>query len=186
MRKWRAAQCLAMPSIANIINDPDMDLQSIEDEPLFMPSSFNNAQREEFDLHTFVDIELQLRKGDAADSIFRLQKALRRIAELETDRRRHTGSVSKHTRARSELDKVHGVKRRLVTEYKCARNAMIRLGMDESCPEFPVLGDTDTYRPGNIEPHEFNSGDANIGWIWLFGNETYVDQDASEWDRDGK
>lgn len=175
-----------MPSIASIINDPDMDLQFIEDEPLFLPSSFDNAQREEFDLQTFVDIELQLRKGDAADTIFRLQKALQRIAELEVDRRRYTGAVSKHTQARSELDKVHRVKQRLVTEYKCTRKAMIRLGMDESCSEFPVLGDQDTYRPGNIEPHEFNSGDNTIGWIWLFGNETYVDQDASEWDRDGK
>ena len=175
-----------MPTIVTLLDEADLILHNVEDEPLFLPSSFTAEQREDFDLQDLADIEMRLREGEASDAIVKLQTALRKVSELEGDKKKQVGSSNKNTRAKSALNKAHGVKRKLVTEYNAARKAMLSLGLQVDSKRFPQLRDQDTYRPGTIEPHEFNSGEKKTGWIWLFGVETRTTEEVTEWEKDGK
>lgn len=186
MRKWRAAQRIVMPSIAAYLDNPDLMLQDVEREPLYLPSSFTAEEREDLVLGDLAAIELRLREGEAADAVVKLQSAIGRIHLLEKDRGRRKGAVSKHTRAQSQLNNVHTVKRRLMTTYREARKAMISLGMSSASKEFPELTDKDTYRVRTLEPHEFTSGSKLTGWVCLFGRENMDKTKLDEWDKEGE
>ena len=52
-------------------------------------------------------------------------------------------------------------------EYRCIRDAVLRLEMHRCNPDLRQLDDADIFRPSVTVAHEFGTGSRIIGWVWV-------------------
>lgn len=165
VQTWYREYLLTLPTLHCTTQQPNPDSE-VEWLPLFLPSEFSTTERVNYGLEDVSKVELILRRGEACDAIQSLKTAIRSISALEYDADKYTRNRNTNTRSGEKMRAARESKRFWMKEYQAIREAMLRLGMLDSDPNFPRLTEEDTYRPSTLSYHEFGSGGSLVGWIW--------------------
>jgi hypothetical protein len=125
----------------------DNQIQPIQQEELFLPSEFSEADRLEFDLTELAGLEAQLWEGHASECIMRLRCIGKTISSFQGLRNKEPGSQREGTRNTTRFQHLEFLQTRILTNYEDARKALdslkILTPMDS---RFPPLTRADLFR----------------------------------------
>ena len=87
---WRTRRSQHMPGAMDSIPvDGPEEEQEPEDTCLYLPSDFTPSERQKFQLDDIARVELELRKGEANDTVCDLHTQINFKLGLESQKRRH-------------------------------------------------------------------------------------------------
>jgi len=153
-----------------------------ESQGLWMPSSIGIQTTPAAGWEDLIKEELQLRIGQANDSLQRLRTHLGEKSVLYRIYVRSSTSVRTDTRARNDIQKIGLKVNRDVRSYQRARNAMANLGASDSILEkYQVLSREDLVLLRDMtEENRVGQGSEVLPWFWQVGG---MNTDPrSEWD----
>ncbi|KAF4572398.1 hypothetical protein EYR36_006900 [Pleurotus pulmonarius] len=179
-------QPLTLPLIeSQITQAPEPEM-----EQLFLPSHFTTTEREKYGLTPLADIERQLRKGQANDTVQLLRLDIstgQKLALFRKSRANALVGVQRTTRNAQWMKKQKQDLAIHKATYTRARIAMIKLGMPENDNDFPPLHDEDLATPNPIERPILGDGTRKTGWIWRAANVVDMpDTQKDDYEEDAK
>lgn len=135
-----------------------------EDQLLLLPSSLDAEQQ----LPELVEIEMELRKGQANESLKALRNQLAQRLVIHREMGRNLRGQHNLTRAQGTLSRINTQITELARGYRNARTAMQRLGMVENDQSYPPLLNSDISTTNAFDnPRPLGRGEATpISWIW--------------------
>jgi hypothetical protein len=162
--RWRTLQAEHMPMIREkIIAQLSC---AIEDEKLFLPSSFVDIERDELGLSGLAEDESKLREGQACGAIVSLRFLVKMITSLQDKRKADDAGQQLSTRARSHIQSVEATRDRILHIYNITRKALMSLGKDELVKRFPPLSHADLFRKSTEKRRQLNDTYREDGRIW--------------------
>lgn len=180
--KWQQEYNVVAPQICNFGSDDVVSSEDVEYVTLGLPSEFDANDRNTYGLHSLVSAELDLRKGEAYDSIREVRASASHVAGLKVQKKRHVRGVRNTTRADSVITTATRHLDFSAEEYNRSRAAI--LSLDPSLDhEFPELTAKD-YKIKGLEKGVFlGTGMITEGWIWGFGHG--CENKMEKWQKDG-
>lgn len=167
-------------------------------QPLYLPSSFSDRQRETFGLGRLAEQEARLRIGNAHDHLSGLRDALGLRGLLLRAKRAHVRGQVKTTRAEASVARAGKVVERHKAGYRRNWDALCELhvGTSEGEPGYglkPLLEDDIGNLETFIKDRHYNGNPAELPWIWHsvggsapFGASTSeVQQSIESWEQEG-
>lgn len=166
------------PEREDVINeDEDRD----DDEPseneirpdrsvLLMPSTISPLAIPGLNIGHLVEAELELRKGQANDSLEGLMLALCTQGLLLRTTVRNAEGTKTKTRAFNEVTKVRREVEENVRSYRRARKAMLALSTDqELLKQYQVIGKEDLRTADVTDERRLGQSTENLAWFWKIG-----------------
>ncbi|KIJ24005.1 hypothetical protein M422DRAFT_275308 [Sphaerobolus stellatus SS14] len=175
---WRTLQSRRFPAFAESDSlsaeavDSDLDPQN---EILGLPSDFEDEEeRLELGLDSAVDIECQLRQGQAYDALEELRGKIRLERNMIDQKKVHARGTGANTRAETSIRSVTSAKQRAAQNYIDARQAMIVLGSRQRDKAFhsklPDLDkNKDLWMKDPSKVLVLGDGTRQEPWIWHIG-----------------
>ena len=175
-----------MPHVVLAVSDvqPDED-QEPEDICLFVPSDFMEPERQLYHLEEIARIELDLRMGEANDTIKELRTQINFKLGLQSKKKRQTKFTKDITRATKIVHDAEREIQALATAYRLTREAIVVLGGDGE-NQYPPLTQKDldakTIRTGTTP----GKSKETKSWVFMGARALVGDSvSAEEWDLDG-
>ena len=156
-----------------------------ENVTLYLPSSFKPHQRKDLGLQELGNMELQLREGQANDSLEMLreclaEKSLRFRKELRTAK-----GQKKMTRAWDSIHKMEDQIKQAVVAYRAARDAIRELGEAADLERFQEITKLDLKMSGDIvEENRVGQRNSVLPWFWRLDRE--AKEDCGEYQKECK
>ncbi|KAG9041031.1 hypothetical protein FS837_012809, partial [Tulasnella sp. UAMH 9824] len=140
-------------------------------QPLYLPSSFGDRQRETFGLGRLAEQEARLRIGSAHDHLSGLRDALGLRGLLLQAKRAHVQGQVKTTRAEASVTRAGKVVESHKAGYRRNWDAICKLhvGTSEGQPGYglkPLLEDDIGNLENFIKDRNYNGNPAELPWIW--------------------
>ena len=140
-----------------------------ENEPLYLPSSFDAAQRENLSIADLAIEEGCLRSGQACDYIIQLRKTVKTLSALHSQRKKNAQHQKQQTRARARIKTLEFTRDSQLATYSSCRQALDSLGCLNdplSQSRYPVLTAEDLNRKSTFR--ERGAGDSRHadGQLW--------------------
>ncbi|KAH7919749.1 hypothetical protein BV22DRAFT_1022428, partial [Leucogyrophana mollusca] len=156
------------------------ETEAAESMGIWMPSSMDLERAQELGLEKLQQDELQLRVGQANDSLEGLRMALGRKAVLYRKTLRSADSVFTGTRSKKLIEQVNAKMNKHIRSYQRARKAIRRLSRDET-----IIG---KYREITVadlsvnqdvtEENRYGQGSDKMAWFWIMGQQNGDQSDA--------
>ena len=183
---WRTRRAQHMPHVVLAVSDvqPDED-QEPEDICLFVPSDFTEPERQLYHLEEIARVELDLRMGEANDTIKELHTQINFKLGLQSEKKRRTKFTKDITRATKIVRDAEREIQALATAYRLTREAIVALGGDGK-NQYPPLTQKDldakTIRTGTAP----GKSKETESWVFMGARALVGDSvSAEEWDLDG-
>ena len=138
-----------------------------ENATLYLPSNFGFSQRRNLGWEELGNMELQLREGQANDSLEKLreclaEKSLRFRKELKSAK-----GQKKMTRAWDSIHRVEDQIKQAVVTYRTARDAIGELGEAADLERFQKITKSDLKMSGDIvEENRVGQRSSILPWFW--------------------
>ena len=176
---WRERQIAYMPSLQNVmIGQSPVE---VEDEFLYLPSHFTCEQRDELGLVNLAIEELELREGQACDTILQLRRSVKALSAVRGRSKKNDEGQQQHTRSRGKIVTMEFMRDYLLSTYNLCRDAILNLGGPASKDleaHIPKLGIDDLSRKPTIEKRQKGDSRRAEGNIWVtFGARTHAAQE---------
>jgi hypothetical protein len=150
-------------------NDDEEVTGQVEDMSLFMPSSLGTQICKEKGKPEAMELEIQLREGQANDALSELRMALAHKAMLFRTKIRQAKSVKTKTRAWDDIHRSEGSIQTHVSNYETARQALLH--MDALKPHFKVIKKQDLKLSGDVfEENRIGQKNDTLAWFWMTGS----------------
>ncbi|KAJ7453629.1 hypothetical protein B0H11DRAFT_1740870 [Mycena galericulata] len=164
---YRIAQVERFPHLRSDVDGIEPDAP--EKEKLFLPSDFDAATRASTGMKDLAAVEYELRVGQAHDALADVRIAIKtfnfnlafKIAQLQ--------GQSASTRAQNFLRILANDRILAADEYRRARGALIRLGLNDADSELRPLVNDELYAKNNREPPKMGESHAIDPWFWTVG-----------------
>ena len=139
-----------------------------EHQTVCMPSAFSKQDIQQLHLEDLALQELQLRQGQANDTLEKLRTALGRKSLLFRKSVRKAHTTKGKTRAWDEVNRTTAQILKYVRGYRRARQAMERLGAEKSILEkYKEIKDEDLKMSSDlIEENRFGQKNDVMAWFW--------------------
>lgn len=138
---------------------------------LMMPSSLNRADIFRLNLEALAAQELELRKGQANDSLENLRLQLAHKALLWKTKVQAANTTKKRTRAWDDIKKARDRVEQHVRSYHRARRALINLGANLDVMErYKSIERSDLALSGDVvDPGRLGQRNDSLAWFWRQG-----------------
>jgi hypothetical protein len=145
--------------------------QCPENSRLLMPSALGKEECERIGWEKMVDQELELRIGQANDSLEKLRLALGHKAVVYKIGIRSSKSQDTKTRARSDLDQVNKTIDKHSRSYRLAYQAMLKLDASDNVLEKfqPLTSEDLKVSTDLVEENRMGQRSDVLAWIWKQG-----------------
>jgi hypothetical protein len=138
-----------------------------EDVALYLPSSFKSYQRKGLGWQELGNMELQLREGQANDSLERLRECLAEKSLWFRTGVRSAKGQKKTTRAWDSIHRVEDQIKQTVVAYRAARDAIRELGEAADLERFQEITKSDLKMSGDIvEENRVGQKSSVLPWFW--------------------
>lgn len=137
-----------------------------ENEVLYLPSDFSEAERVQLQLVALGEHERRLQSGAAYDTIRRIRTTSKTISSLRSDKKAQAYGQTRHTRAADQIRKIEARRDAVISDYQAIRAIMISLGLPVDSAEFPPLTLADTYRKPTDIKRAVGDSQRHEGSIW--------------------
>lgn len=173
VREFRGCQRAYIPGIADLL-DASQEDERLEDQPeilkLWLPSQLSDDDRPVWCLPGISDLEFRFRYAQASDTLAELRRLRRLFQGTRDQNAKHTKSTTSTTRSQGILDGFHGRIKRVVNQYRSARQALLALDPKERLATrwkhcFLELKEGDIHGPDR-ETNERSEGHFQQSWIW--------------------
>ena len=177
---WRQVQFVTCALLKPYIGA--VDPISPEREQLFLPSYFDQHQRERLGLTSLAGIEYQLREGQAYDALEDVREKIKIFnANLDFKKANIYGQRA-NTRAQQFLSQLAADKVSGAEKYRVARRALIRLGLSESDASFQELHNDQLYGKDASRPARLGDSKKEDPWFWTVGRPSALTpKEQSDW-----
>ncbi|KAF7984920.1 hypothetical protein HWV62_9821 [Athelia sp. TMB] len=146
---------------------------------LLMPSEISPLVISKLNLTHLADLELEMRKGQANDSLEGLMLALCTQGLLLRTKVRNAQGTKTKTRAFNEVTKVRREVEEHVRSYRRARKAILALSIDPEMPrEYQPITTEDLKTQDVTDERRLGQSRDTLAWFWKLGAAT---ADKSEW-----
>ncbi|KZT51613.1 hypothetical protein CALCODRAFT_512585 [Calocera cornea HHB12733] len=146
--EWDALRDEVLPGLdLDIRHDNSLNEGDLSIPPLHLPSNLPREIFERLGVEEIVDIERRLREGQATDALQSLSDSLRVEKAYLCQRVVNSHGQSALNKARALSARQRLRTRMYATVYRQARDALLRLGIEASDPNFPPLHDADIRLP---------------------------------------
>lgn len=139
---------------------------------LLMPSAISPLEISKFNIGHLVEVELELRKGQANDSLEGLRLALCTQGLLLRTTVRNAEGTKTKTRAFNEVTKVRREVEANVRSYRRARKAILALSTDSELPkQYQPIHKGDLKTADVTDERRLGQSNDNLAWFWKLGAE---------------
>ena len=154
-----------------------------ENVMLYLPSNFQLYQRKNLGWQELGDMELQLREGQANDSLERLRECLaEKSLRFRTEVRSAKGQ-KKMTRAWDSIHRVEDQIKQAVVAYRIARDAIEELGEAADLERFQKITKSDLKMSGDIvEENRVGQRSSILPWFWRLDRK--AKEDCGEFEKE--
>lgn len=144
-----------------------------ENITLYLPSNLTHNQRKSLGWQELGSMELQLREGQANDSLERLRECLaEKSLRFRTEVRLAKGQ-KKVTRAWDSIHRMEDQIRQAVVTYRAARDAIGELGEVADLERFQKINKSDLKMSGDIvEENRVGQRSSILPWFWRLDRKT--------------
>jgi len=134
---------------------------------LYLPSNFRSYQRKELGWQELGNMELQLREGQANDSLERLRECLAEKSLRFRTQLRSAKGQKKTTRAWDSIHRMEDQIKQVVVVYRAARDAIRELGEAADLERFQEIKKSDLKMSGDIvEEQRVGQRSSVLPWFW--------------------
>ncbi|KAJ3521313.1 hypothetical protein NMY22_g12366 [Coprinellus aureogranulatus] len=149
----RDLQSEVTPQVAEEIEDIPSNLanDTPEDQPLYLPSDYNDADRTTKGLTKLGALEYDILQGAAYDTLAKLRAIVRLLSSMRTEGKKHDYGQERHTRTKSQLIDATVKFETCMGFYNTIRRSLISLGLPDDDPTFKELTEKDTFRKATTE-----------------------------------
>jgi hypothetical protein len=138
-----------------------------EDTMLYLPSNFKLHQRKDLGWQELGRMELQLREGQANDSLERLRECLAEKSLRFRTQLRSAKGQKKTTRAWDSIHRMEDQIKQVVVTYRAARDAIRELGEATDLERFQEIKKSDLKMSGDIvEEQRVGQRSSILPWFW--------------------
>ena len=172
IKNWRDFQRDLIPQIGDLVAQQAIrgtTANAPEEEILYIPSDFTEAERVNFDLVKLGEHERHLLEGTAFDHIAKVKTITKAVAASRVDKKAEGYSQQTHTRAMTQIEEVEERLQAAIDDYSATRNSMISLGMSTNDPSFPPLSKQDTFRKSTLLKRAVGDSRRTDGALWSTG-----------------
>jgi hypothetical protein len=149
--------------------EPDITPEKVM---LYIPSNFTYERRKEYGLQKLGNMELELRKGQANDSLERLRECLAEKSLRFRTEVRPAKSQKKMTRAWDSVHRMEDQIKQAVTTYRRARQAIRELGEATDLEKYQEITKSDLKMSGDIvEENRVGQKSSILPWFWRLDRE---------------
>ena len=157
------------------------DEEAREEEPevtsenvtLYLPSNFKLHERKNLGWQEFGNMELQLREGQANDSLEKLRECLAEKSLWFRKELRLAKGQKKMTRAWDSIHRMEDQIKQAVVEYRAARDAIGELGEAVDLERFQKITKSDLKMSGDIvEENRVGQRNSVLPWFWRLDRKT--------------
>lgn len=139
---------------------------------LLMPSMISPLALSSLNIGHLVEAELELRKGQANDSLEGLMLALCTQGLLLRTTVRNADGTKTKTRAFNEVTRVRREVEANVRSYRRARKAILALSTDPALPkQYQPIGKGDLRTADVTDERRLGQSTDNLAWFWKLGAE---------------
>ncbi len=124
---FRQHQSVLMPLIVDYAAQKFKKLVNPEEETLFLPSDFKATQQRTMGLTELGMAECELQQGQAYDAVLLLQRRVKDIRAVKTDKLKNDREQKQNTRSTTRLDALFIAHDLAIDTYNAARQALISL-----------------------------------------------------------
>ena len=172
IRQYHDCRKVYVPGLASI--DQSEESSKLESQPevlkLWLPSQLPAEGRSAWCLPGIPGLELRFRYAQADDTLSELRRHIRLLHLARDQNAKHTKSTASTTRSQGILDGFRGKIKRLASEYRDARQALVALDPTQTlAPDwgryFLLLDDRDLRAPARDESQP-SEGKVTYSWIW--------------------
>jgi hypothetical protein len=141
------------------------------EERLYVPSDFNETQRDQLKIVHLVDVEMKLREGEAQDALCDLRMTVRNINTLTFQKQTEVRGQEMNLRSNAVINKFKTKRHLLVLKYNAARTAMIALGCLDTGEgdDYPPLTESDATMKSSEKPYQLGDGRRLGGPLFMAG-----------------
>lgn len=144
-----------------------------DDEPettlLQLPSSFTLDQREFYKITEAADVELQLRRGGAFDTLSELRDTIHEFNSAIIEKRANSGSQNVAMRAQNQLANIKSRMVVVMNKYMSFFTALISLGCQTSKEGLYPLDESQLWGKNIFLPHAIGDSSRENPWFWSVG-----------------
>jgi hypothetical protein len=169
------------PDIASDTESDDEELLAYPEKmALSLPSRLGRAYITRHGLETLAKQEIELRIGQANDSLAALRVELGHKSLLFRSKVRHSKNQKGKTRAWKEVAQSAGRLMKHVACYQRARQALERLGADEEIlAKYQDIKQEDLKMSSDmVEENRFGQRNDTLAWFWRLGPQTDAEGDS--------
>jgi hypothetical protein len=165
MEEFRNLQAIHSSSVKDyVLSQPS---RLIEDEDLFLPSSFSGSTRNSLGLSKLAQDEAILREALSYESILQLRLALKAITILHKKRKANVVGQHMNTRARSRIHSMEAIRDHNLAVYNTNRKALITLGtLLPDDKHLPPLTQDDLHRKSTVDKRQTGDTNRTDGKVW--------------------
>ena len=167
--KWWDTQKIVLPQVGDYVLKQFVQgctVNAPEEEILYIPSSFGEAERISLDLIILGEYERRMLEGAACDVIRNLRTISKTLDAMITGKKKHAYGQARHTKATSQIEDVKLWQQEAINDYSSIRESLITLGMTENDPRFPPLSVDDTKRLSTYSKQAVGDSRRIHGKIW--------------------
>ena len=183
MLQWRVYLFDHYPRLHDHI--PAADSTKPEDDSLQLPSVFTPSQRINFGLTNLTTIEYDLREGQAHDALHAVCEAIKTFNYNLAFKKTNIHGQRANTRAQTFLQSLSKDRVSAADKYRCARAALLKLGLPETDTVLQLLRDDQLWMKNVNEPRKLGETALNDPWIWTVGRPKGLSkQQEADWSED--
>jgi len=170
------------------------DVEEVEEEEpettpenviLYLPSNFKLHQRKDLGWEGLGDMELQLREGQANDSLEKLRECLAEKSLRFRKQLRSAKGQKKTTRAWDSIHRMEDQIKQVVVTYRTARDAIEELGEATDLERFQEIKKSDLRMSGDIvEENRVGQRSSILPWFWRLDRK--VKENCGEYEKECK
>jgi len=152
---------------------------------LYLPSNFKLHQRKDLGWQELGNMELQLREGQANDSLEKLRECLAEKSLRFRKQLRSAKGQKKTTRAWDSIHRMEDQIKQVVVTYRTARDAIQELGEATDLERFQEIKKSDLKMSGDIvEENRVGQRSSILPWFWRLDRK--VKENCGEYEKECK
>jgi hypothetical protein len=167
---WRSIQKTLVPQIGDMVARQAISGKTgdcPEEEVLYLPSDFSEADRIKYELVALGETQRQLLQGTACDYVSKIKTISKTIDSGKATKKSDEYTQRGHTRAGDLICKIEKLQERSIDDYTATRNALIALGMSPNNHSYPPLTLQDTFRKATHLKRAVGDSRRSDGLAWM-------------------
>ena len=164
LESFRGRQIALMPLVIDYVVQESKTPTQPEVQKLWMPSDLSIEERKQLKIEKLSKSEQRLRVGHAYDCIMKVQRRVKEIGAVKTDKEKNDRQQKQNTKTTDRLNTLFNARDLAIAEYNANREALIALQyLDDA---FPPLMIKDTFRKNTFLPRAIGDSRVMDGSLW--------------------